>query len=99
MKLILAVVVTFLLTGPLAIVVGYKMAEKQKFQLGVHKGRTEMLKQLYRDVDTRLDNRMSGAQQAAAEDYSGSAERLYQVEGKYINLVVVNGVRTLSVSD
>ena len=92
MKLILAIVVTFLITGPIGIVVGYKMAEIQQYQKGRAHGRADMLEQLHADIRSHLSHRV-----AKQRPTGGPAPKsLYFVNDKIIYVTEVNGIPTLA---
>lgn len=103
MKLFLTAMVTFLITGPIGIVVGYKMAERQKYELGVYRGKTETLEQLYQDVESHLGYSIKLLPGDSGNSQSDSDNRLnrqlYQLTGRGIYLIEVNGVKTFATSD
>ena len=92
MKLFLAVVATFLITGPIGIVVGYKMAEVQQYQKGKAHGRNDMLEQLHADIRSHLSHRVAKQPQTGGPP----PQALYGVGGKVIYVTEVNGVSTLA---
>lgn len=92
MKLFFAIVVTFLITGPIGIVVGYKMAEIQQYQKGRAHGRIDTLEQLHTDIRSHLSHRVA-KQRPAGNPFPKS---LYNVNNKVIYVTEVNGVLTLA---
>ncbi|MCB1859192.1 MAG: hypothetical protein KDI63_13005 [Gammaproteobacteria bacterium] len=100
MKSILAIILTFLITGPIGIVVGYKMAEKQVFQQGEHQGRSAALLQLRRDVDERLGYRLAQRQEAGKTSPEiRSIGVLYPIAGGSVYLVEIAGIKTLAIAE
>lgn len=87
-----AIVVTFLITGPIGIVVGYKMAEIQQYQKGRAHGRIDTLEQLHADIRGHLSHRV------VKQGPTGSPfpKPLYSVNNKVIYVTEVNGIPTLA---
>ena len=92
MKFVFAIVATLLITGPIGIVVGYKMAEIQQYQKGKAHGRAETLEQLHADIRSHLSH------QVTKRPATGSTlpKLLYGFNDKVIYVTEANGVLTLA---
>ena len=87
-----AIVITFLITGPIGIVVGYKMAEIQQYQKGRAHGRIDTLEQLHADIRSHLSHQVA-KQRPTGRPFPKS---LYSVNNKVIYVTEVNGIPTLA---
>ena len=94
MKIIFAIVVTLLITGPIGIVVGYKMAEIQQYPKGKAHGRADTLEQLHADIRSNLSHRV--AKRPTTD--SPLPKLLYSFNDKVIYVTEIDGVLTLATS-
>ncbi|MCP3869071.1 MAG: hypothetical protein GY703_13410 [Gammaproteobacteria bacterium] len=92
MKLVLAIVATFLVTGPMGIVVGYKMSERQQYEKGLSHGRLETLQQLSDDIREHLGHQVANRPDPGSQ----FPKALYGVKDQAIYVTEVNGIRTLA---
>ena len=92
MKFVFAIVATLLITGPIGIVVGYKMSEIQQYQKGKAHGRADTLEQLHADIGNHLSH------QVTKRPATGSPlpKLLYSFNDKVIYVTEINGVLTLA---